>query len=113
MKLITKKLERVLPPIMAQDGKGPDAVAYVKWFTPWTHWTWYATEYDPETGRCFGLVDGQAMEMGYWNLQELRDIEGPHSLEIERDMGWGPKKLSEIAPEFFRVRWPVREEQDN
>jgi len=37
--LLTKELERTLPPI-----KSCDNVARVKYFTPWTNWTWYAAE---------------------------------------------------------------------
>ena len=48
MKLLTKALEKKLPALHAATNK-----AYVKWFTPWTYWTWYVMEYDPETGDCF------------------------------------------------------------
>lgn len=64
-KMLTKASERSLPPLYAQDGKGYDAVAYVKFFTPDSNWTWYATEYDPSTGTFFGLVCGMETELGF------------------------------------------------
>lgn len=34
-------------------------------------WSWYLTEYDPETHTGFGLVAGYDVEWGYFNLDEL------------------------------------------
>lgn len=34
-------------------------------------WSWYLTEYDPETRTGFGLVVGCDVEWGYFNLYEL------------------------------------------
>jgi len=39
MKLITKTIAKKIPPLYAQDGKGNDAIAYVKLFTPYSNWT--------------------------------------------------------------------------
>ena len=96
MKLLTKALEKKLPAIYAQDGKGDNAKAYVKFFAPWTNWTWYVTEYDPETGDCFGLVEGHETELGYFNLHELQAIKGPFGLKIERDILFETTTLGEI-----------------
>lgn len=85
MKLLTKALAKKIPAIYAQDGKGMEATAFVKLFTPWANWTWYITEFNPETGECFGLVDGLERELGYFNLAELEAIRGPFGLKIERD----------------------------
>ena len=49
MKLLTKELEKKLPSLYEQDGKGDEAIAYAKFFDPCGSWTWYATEYDPKT----------------------------------------------------------------
>lgn len=97
MKLITKDLARQLPPLYGQDGKGMDAIAYLKLFTPWAGWTWWVTEYDPETGECFGLVQGMETELGYFSLKELEGIRGPAGLRIERDLYFDPKPLREVA----------------
>ena len=97
MKLLTKTITKQLPPLGATDGQGTDATVRVKFFTPWAGWTWYATEYDPETRTFFGLVDGLEKEYGYFSLDELESISGPAGLKIERDLHFGTPKLSEVS----------------
>ncbi len=112
MKLLTQEIRKKLPPLYSQDGKGGQAVAYVKYFTPSSSWTWYATEGEPvldESGqevdfKFFGLVDGHDRELGYFVLSELESVCGPMGLPIERDLWWRPKTLAEIAPEMFQER---------
>jgi hypothetical protein len=109
MKLLPKEIRETLPPLYAQDGKGGKAVVYVKYFTPSSSWTWYATEGEPvlnESGkevdfRFFGLVDGHEKEFGYFVLSELEEVRGPMGFPIERDLHFKPKTLEEIAPEIF------------
>ena len=103
MKLLTKEIRRRLPPLGGQDGKGGQAVAYAKFFTPDSSWTWYATEFDGED-TFFGLVDGHFKELGDFSLAELESVRGPMGLPIERDLHWTPKTLKEIAPEMFTER---------
>lgn len=38
MKLVTDEIRKVVPELYSQDGKGDKAVAYVKFFTPWSNW---------------------------------------------------------------------------
>ena len=97
MMLLTKKNKADLPALDAQDGKGYDAIAYVKFFTPWSNWTWYATEFDPETGKFFGLVQGHEEELGYFMLDELKEVKGKWGLKIERDRHFKPTTLRELA----------------
>ena len=42
----------------------------------------YATEYDGKD-TCFGLVDGQYKELGYFSLSELKSVRGPMNLPID------------------------------
>ena len=110
MKLLTKKIRKQLPSLYSQDDNGGKAIVYVKFFTPSSSWTWYATEGEPvlddsgnEIDFCFfGLVDGHEKELGYFNLSELESINGPMGLPIERDLWFKPKTLEEIAPEIFK-----------
>lgn len=95
MKLITKTLAKKIPALYAQDGKGHQATAFVKLFTPDANWTWYITEMDPETGECFGLVDGHERELGYFDLAELEALRGPLGLPVERDLHFDPEPLAE------------------
>ncbi len=109
MKLLPKKIRKMLPALYAQDGKGGKSIAYVKFFTPDSSWTWYATEGEPvkdESGAeidfmFFGLVDGFEKELGNFCLSELEQARGKMGLPIERDLFWTPKTLAEIAPEMF------------
>jgi len=96
MKLLTKKIREALPKIYANDGKSEDdTTVLVKFFTPDSSWTWYATEFDGED-TFFGLVDGQEQELGYFSLRELKSIRGPFGLPIERDRHFTPKSLSKV-----------------
>ncbi|HBG26188.1 MAG: hypothetical protein A2Y10_04015 [Planctomycetes bacterium GWF2_41_51] len=100
MKLLTKEIREKLPPLYSQEGKGSKAVVHVKFFTPDSNWTWYATEFDGED-IFFGLVEGFEKELGYFSLKELESVRGTLGLPIERDLWWKPKTLEEIAPEIF------------
>ena len=54
MKLMTQEILSKIPALYAQENEGDQAIVHVKFFCPWSHWTWYATEFDPETGIFFG-----------------------------------------------------------
>ena len=88
LKLLTKELRKKLPPIDATEGV-PDPMVICKFFYPDFHWTWYALEYDGSD--CFwGIVDGDYVEMGYFNLSELSANRGKLGLPIERDLYFTP-----------------------
>lgn len=106
MKLLTKEIRKKLPPLYSQKEKGQKAIAHVKFFTPDSSWTWYATEFDGED-TFFGLVDGHVMELGYFSMAELQTVRGPMGLPIERDLYWSPKPLGEIAPQLFTPMKPA------
>ena len=106
MKLLTKEVRKKLPPLYSQKEKGQKAIAQVKFFTPDSSWTWYATEFDGKD-TFFGLVDGHVKELGYFSLAELQTVRGPWGLPIERDLYWKPKPLDEIAPEMFKPVEPA------
>lgn len=101
-KLLTEELKAKLPPLYAQDGKGNEAIVYVKYFTPDNNWTWWVTEFDPQEGVFFGLVQGFEKELGYFTLKELEEARGPMGLPIERDLYWQPKTLREVKEELNR-----------
>jgi len=93
--LVPEEVARRLPPLYSQEGLGEDATAQAKFFTPWTSWTWYASEYDPEERIFFGVVVGHERELGNFSLHELVAIRGPGGLRIERDLHWTPRPLRE------------------
>jgi hypothetical protein len=93
--LVPADLAPTIPPLYSQEEKGEEAIAVLKFFTPWTSWTWYASEYDPEERIFFGVVVGHERELGYFSKDELEAIRGPAGLRIERDLYWTPKPLKE------------------
>ncbi len=93
--LMPAEIAAQLPPLYANEDQGEDAIAYLKLFTPWTNWTWYAAEYDPAERLCFGVVVGHDREFGYFSVAELEGIRGPGGLRVERDLYWKPKALKE------------------
>lgn len=60
-------------------------------------WTWYMTEYDPKTKDAFGVVVGNEVEWGYFNIEELKSL-GAQRLILE-DF---PKKAKELTSEFSK-----------
>jgi hypothetical protein len=99
LKLLTQKLRQQLPALYATESQGLDALARVKFFTPWSHWTWYASEFDGED-LFFGLVSGDYVELGYFSLSELRKIRGPWGQAIERDRHFTPTSLKELQAQY-------------
>ena len=84
MELMTTELKKEMPALYSQEHEA-EPLAAVKFFTPWSNWTWYAMEFDGED-TFFGLVDGFDCELGYFSLAELESIRGPGGLRIERDL---------------------------
>ena len=105
-----------LPKLYANEEIGLNALAQVKFFTPSSNWTWYASEAsaamkdgtykslndvdpdDPEIEDVifFGLVDGFELELGNFSLSELESVGGGLTLPIERDRHFIPTTLKEL-----------------
>ena len=94
MMLLTKQLQEQLPSLYTCENT-KDPMVIVKFFAPWTNWTWYGIEFDGQD-RFFGFVVGQEKELGYFSLSELKWIDGPFGLKIERDLYFEPQPLSEV-----------------
>jgi hypothetical protein len=94
MELLTPEIRSQLPPLYAQDGN-PNAIAYVKFFTPDSNWTWYASEFDGED-IFFGLIQGFEEELGYFSFSELQSAKGPLGLPIERDLHFQPTPIVQL-----------------
>ena len=107
--LMTEKLGGTIPPLYAtEETTDTDSViARAKLFSPYSGWTWYITEWDLETGMCFGLVEGFETELGYFDLTELSEITVFGGVPaIERDLYWQPRTLGEIREERERRNRP-------
>jgi len=94
MKLLTKELEKKLPPLGTTQNTD-DPIAQVKFFTPTSSWTWYAIEYGPVEEVFWGLVIGLEREFEYFALSDLENAKGPYGVAIERDKYFEPKPVSE------------------
>lgn len=94
MRLITKEIEKTLPPLYSCE-QDPNPLLRVKIFAPFNNWEWYILEYDPETRECFGLVNGFDQELGYFSLDELESI-NIHGMKLERDRYFIPCNLKTI-----------------
>ena len=57
--LLPKEIREQLPLLYSQEHE-KDPMVYVKFFHPNSHWTWYATEFDPDSGHF--------LWMGLWRL---------------------------------------------
>ncbi len=115
--LLNKELERTLPAI-----KNGDNIARVKYFTPWSNWTWYASEASAELADgsevaltdprardrvdvlFWGVVFGHEKEYGYWRLSDLAEVRGPMGLMIERDPHFHPTPLDQCEDPTGRHR---------
>ena len=98
-KLMTKELGEKIPKLYANENVADyDAVvARVKLFSPYTGWRWFITEWDAETGLCFGLVEGFETELGYFSLDELAEATVFGQVPaVERDLYWEPQTLGQI-----------------
>jgi hypothetical protein len=93
--LLDKASREKLPALYSNEEKGLDALAQAKFFTPDSNWTWYASEFDGED-TFFGRVSGFEVELGYFSLKELQEARGPLGLQIERDLNFESKTLSEL-----------------
>ena len=99
MKLLTKAVLKQLPPLYANEDKGLDVLAVVKFFTPDAGWTWYGSEFDGEDV-FFGLVIGFEAEYGYFSLSELKTVRGSLGLPVERDLYFRPKALEALHAHY-------------
>ena len=114
MKLLTKEIEKALPPLYStEEVPCEQKKIIVRFFTPDSNWTWLAVEAnavladgsevpmtDPRAAErvdvlFFGLV-GFAKEWGNFVLSELQSARGPLGFGIERDMHFRNKTVADL-----------------
>ena len=99
MKLLTKSIQK-----SAEDqfdkADDMDQKIVAKFFNPLGDWSWYLMNKDPESGYCCCIVDGNAVEMGSFMIEELQDIELPMGLGIERDTSFESITAKELWTEL-------------
>ncbi|GAH34870.1 unnamed protein product [marine sediment metagenome] len=97
MKLLTKEIEKKLPPLSTNDNKKPEDIQIIiKFFHAYSNWTWYAIEGEREGDDFvfYGYVRGCENELGHFSLSELEEIR-IKGIGIERDMYFGKHSLAE------------------
>lgn len=95
-KLLPKEIADQIPKMGETDSK--EMTFYVKFFSPYTGWTWYAAEWDGKD-IMFGYVEGFDNEWGTFSLSELESWEVmPGVKGVERDKFFKPTPATEIAP---------------
>ncbi len=74
--LMTDEMLERVPELYAQEDVSlADKEVHAAYIIPFrSNWTWYMTEYDRESGDAFGLVLGFEPEWGYFNLEELKEL---------------------------------------
>ena len=99
MKLLTKEITKKAT---KQYSKGSDMEQMVvaKFFDPMGSWRWYLMNLDEDKDYAWGIVDGNAVEMGSFSMRELQSIQLPLGLGIERDRYFEPVKASELWKEL-------------
>ena len=105
-KLMTKEIGDTIPALYANEHvEDYDSVlAHIKLFSPYNGWRWFVTEWEAETGLCFGLVQGYETEMGYFSLDELAEATVFGRVPaVERDLHWKPTTLGAIRRESSRM----------
>jgi len=100
---VNHRLEKTIPPLYATENV-KDPIVRVKFFSPYSSWTWYATEGQrTEEGdyRFFGLIDGHEVEWGYFMLSEMENVKqrvfGYMLPGVERDCHCSPRPISETT----------------
>lgn len=80
--------ESAVPGLYAQDAKkGEEAVVYSIIYAPAMRgWFWCVTEKAPDSGLCFGYVNGDFGEFGYFDLEEMLES----GLEFQIHPKWTP-----------------------
>ncbi len=101
--LLPNEIRAALPPLYSGEKLGLNALAQLKFFSPDSGWTWYASEFDGED-LFFGLVIGFEIELGYFALSELMEVRGVLDLPVERDRHFTPETLGELQTKHRRDR---------
>ena len=125
-KLMTKEIGDTIPALYANENVADQnsVVAFAKLFSPYNGWRWFVTEWDRETGLCFGLVQGFETELGYFSARRAgggdRVRRRPRrrarpSLETEDPRGGQARVIEDgglATREYLRDRRSNREEKE-
>jgi len=105
-KLLTKYLIKRIPPLYFTEKEGIEAVAVVKFFSPYLGWRWFVTEFDGKD-IFFGYLQHKD-ELGYFSLKELEKATVFGNIPaVERDLYFEPTPLKTIRQEIIEPKETV------
>ena len=94
MELIPKEIADKIPKLYETENQ-IEPIAYVKLFID--GWTWYITELSIDGDTAFGyVVSPFGAELGYFSLEEIKEIRGSLGFGVQMDLSFKPTKLSSI-----------------
>lgn len=102
MELIPKRVLDRLQPLEEKEHFDMGKIKVpLKLFNPLGSQTWYIFQYDQEKELAYGLIDlgnHEEAELGYIDIKELKQMELPLGLGIDRDINWDPEiTLKEVV----------------
>jgi len=89
---ITPEILENAEKLWRQEWKNAEII--VKYFLPWSGWTWYITEIDNEW-IAYWYIIGNESEWGSLSLEELETLNAKWMV-VERDLYFLDKKISDI-----------------
>jgi len=104
MELLPAELRASLPALYSQERES-DPIVHLKFFSPYSNWTWFVTEGSPEDNDFifFGYVIGFEEEWGNFSLSELQSARHGSLPLVERDLYFKSGPFSKvIARAIFR-----------
>ena len=106
--LMTDEMLERVPELYAQEDVSlADKQVHAAYIIPFrSNWTWYMTEYDRESGDAFGLVLGIEPEWGYFNLEELKELNAQRLI-----LGDFPKTFRELKDSELKKQMDEQELQ--
>lgn len=78
-----------------------EKVVHAVYFIPFKNKTWYLTEFDKETGDAFGLVAGEFVEWGYFNILELEEVGAVRDIMRDYPQTFRELRDTELTNQFF------------
>ena len=96
-KMITEKIKKDTPMYgSTAELSMEEQTVTAKFFDPTGSWTWYLLEMDEEQDLAYGFVTSEfepSGEFGPFSINELKGLELPYGLYIERDKYFEPMNL--------------------
>ena len=77
-------------------GSDMEQMVVAKYFDAMGDWKWFLMNMDKDEDYCWGIVEGNEVEMGSFSMRELEGIKRPFGLGIERDLHFKPMRAKDV-----------------